>query len=53
MVTLTVVDAAENSDVSVINITVKAEPVFPIWVHLVIGTVILVLVAVVYRLKFM
>jgi PKD repeat protein len=52
-VTLTVVDAAGNSDIGVIKINVEVEQTLPGWTFLVIGAVILVFVAVVYRLKYM
>ncbi len=53
MMTLTVIDAAGNSDISVITINVEVVQMLPMWMLLVLGAVILVLVAVVYRLKFM
>jgi PKD repeat protein len=51
--TLTVVDSAGNCDIRVITIDMDVEQVFPVWMLLVICAVLLVLAAVIYRLKFM
>jgi PKD repeat protein len=49
VVTLTVTDAAGNSNISVINIIVEAESPLPTWTLAIIGVVTIILVIIVYR----
>jgi predicted ABC-type sugar transport system permease subunit len=49
VVTLTVVDAAGNSDISVINMTMEAESLPPTWTLVIIGVVTIISVIIVYR----
>jgi predicted phosphodiesterase len=48
-VTLTVTDAAGNSDVGVVHVTVEAEALFSLWTLLIIGVVALVVIVVCRR----